>query len=319
MNQTVPAPGGTSDAAEGVLDPDVAAWMEANPLFVTPLDELVPEILELARGPVGAPPTIAIADVRDDAVDGVPVRIYRHDSPATGVVAYFHGGGFCVGSVGLMDNVARAIAHGSGATVVSVEYRLAPEHPYPAGLEDCDTVTRWVLDHAADLGAPGGAVAVAGESAGGNLAACVALRRRDAGGPQPAGQVLIYPVTAGTASFPSRDEFDGLVVSHRSGDAFWSAYSGGHDIADDAYAAPLRAPSVAGLPPALVVLGGCDMLRDEGRAYAQRLAAEGVAVDEVTYAGQPHGFVNFELPAAALAHERIGAFVRERCARAAGA
>ncbi|MFM8302923.1 MAG: alpha/beta hydrolase, partial [Actinomycetota bacterium] len=299
---------------EGVLDPQVAAWFAANPMFATPLEELEPELLALARGPVGAPPTRAIAHVGDDTVDGVPVRVYRHDGSATGVVVYFHGGGFCVGSVGLMDNVARELAHASGATVVSVEYRLAPEHRYPAGLDDCDAVTRWALAHAGDLGGTPGAVAVAGESAGGNLSAAVALRRRDAGGAQPCAQVLIYPGVGGTRDFPSRAAYSGYVISERAGEAYWGAYSGGRDLTDDPYAAPLAAPSLAGLPPALVVLGGCDMLRDEGRAYARRMADDGVAVDEVCIAGQPHGFVNFDLPAAALAHDRIGTWLRARFA-----
>jgi len=299
-----------TDPREGVLDPYVAEWMEANPLFVTPLEELVPEILELARGPVGAPPTRHVATVTDGVIDEVPVRVYAHDESPTGVIVYFHGGGFCIGSIGLMDNVARELAHASGAVVVSVEYRLAPEDPYPAGLDDCVAVTRWALTHAEDLGASADRVAVAGESAGGNLAAAVALRLRDEGGPQPCAQVLVYPATAGEEVFPSRVEFDGLVISQRAGDAFWSAYSGEHDITRDPYAAVLFTPSLAGLPPALVLLGGCDMLRDEGRAYAQRLVEEGVETTEVTYPGQPHGFVNFDLPAATLAHERIGGWLR---------
>lgn len=310
MIEIVPAPGGAPGDPEGVLDPEVAAWFAANPMFASPLEELDPEILGLARSPVGAPPTRSVADVRDDVVEGIPVRIYRHDGPATGVVVYFHGGGFCIGSVGLMDNVARELAHATGATVVSVEYRLAPEHPYPAGLDDCDTVTRWALAHAEDLGGPPAMVAVAGESAGGNLSAAVALRCRDSGGPQPVAQVLIYPGLGGTRDFPSRAAYSGYVISERAGEAYWSAYSGGREIGDDPYAAPLSAPSLAGLPPALVILGGCDMLRDEGRAYARRLAEEGVDVDEVCIAGQPHGFVNFDLPAAALAHDRIGAWLR---------
>jgi acetyl esterase len=210
-----------------------------------------------------------------------------------------------------MDDVAREIAHASGAVVVSVEYRLAPEHPYPAGLDDCDAVTQWALTEASALGARPGAVVVAGESAGGNLAAAVALRRRTAGGAQPVGQVLVYPAVAGEREFPSRAEFDGLVISRLAGDGFWAAYSGVRDLGDDPYAVPLVASDLAGLPPALVVLGGCDMLRDEGRAYAERLRDAGVAVDEVCFAGQPHGFVNFGLPAAAAAHERIGRWVRE--------
>jgi acetyl esterase len=161
------------------------------------------------------------------------------------------------------------------------------------------------------FGLPTSAVVVAGESAGGNLAAAVSLRLRDSGDAQPAGQVLIYPAVAGALTHPSTLEFDGLVISRKAGESYWAAYSGERDLDADPYAAPLMARSLQGLPPALVVLGGCDVLRDEGRAYADRLREEGVDVEEVCYAGQPHGFVNFDFPAAALAHERIGAWIRE--------
>ncbi|MBM3660008.1 MAG: alpha/beta hydrolase [Actinobacteria bacterium] len=311
-------PSVTPDTDEGALDPEVAEWMAANPMFVTPLETLTPEVLALAR--MTAPPTLAagLADVSDDEIAGVPVRMYRQEAPPTGVVVYFHGGGYCLGSVGLMDNVAKAIARHSGAHVVSVEYRLAPEHPFPAGLDDCDAVTTWVLAHADAFDATATRVAVAGESAGGNLSATVSLRRRDAGGPVPCTQVLIYPGTAGTEHFPSRDEFDGVVLNRAAAEAFRAAYSAGRDIWSDGYAAPLHATSLAGLPPALVILAGSDLLRDEGRAYARRLAEEGTDVEEVCFAGQPHGFVNFDLPAAAMAHETIGAWLRLRFGATAG-
>src|SRR5579859_1429432 len=118
---------------EGVLDPRVTEWFEANPISATPFDDLSPEMLALARSPVGAPPTRAIHRVTDDVVEGIPVRIYEHDGPPEGLIVYLHGGGFCIGSIGLMDNVARELAHSAHAAVVSVEYRLAPEHPFPAG------------------------------------------------------------------------------------------------------------------------------------------------------------------------------------------
>jgi len=295
---------------EGVIDPWVSAWMEANPERATPFDDWTPELLELARSPIGAPPTRRLAEVSDQVVEGVPVRIYRGEGPPTGVIAYFHGGGFVIGSIGLMDGVARELAHASGAIVVSVEYRLAPEHPYPAGLDDCEAVTRWTFEHAEQLGASRRRVLVAGESAGGNLAAAVALKLRDAGSETLAGQVLVYPAVAGSAVYPSADEFDGLVISRRGGERFWAAYSGGRDLDGDPYAAPLNAPTLEGLPPALVVLGGCDLLRDEGRAYADRLRKDGVDVVEVCYPGQPHGFVNFGFPAAETAFERIGEWTR---------
>jgi acetyl esterase len=296
---------------EGVLDPWVEEWFKANPMYANPLDELTPELLALARMPMEAPVMREIARVRDETIDGVPVRFYEHDTTPTGVVVYFHGGGFCLGSVGLMDNVAREIAHATGATVISVEYRLAPEHPFPAGFDDCTAVTRWAVAHATELGAASDRVVVAGESAGGNLAAAVSLRLRDEGDPPLAGQVLIYPtVDTDADAHPSRAQFDGLVISLKAGKAFDDAYSGGRDVANDPYRAPLRAASLAGLPPAIVVLGGCDMLRDEGRAYTRRLRDAGVTVEEVCYAGQPHGFVNFSFPAAAEAHERIGEWTR---------
>jgi acetyl esterase len=295
---------------EGIIDPLVTEWLTANPERSQPFEELDPELLELARGDftIGTPRTIA--EVSDEVADGVPVRIYRNDEAPTGLVVYFHGGGWVIGSLGIMDNIARALTLGSGAVVVSVGYRLAPEHPYPAGLDDCETVTRWAHANAARFGVSPHSIVVAGESAGGNLAAAVSLRLRDASEVPVSGQVLIYPGVGGSRMFPSRQEFDGLILTLSGMKVFWGAYTGGRDLDDDPYAAPLSAPSLAGLPPALVVLGGCDLLRDEGRAYATRLREEGVDVDEVCYAGQPHGFVNFELPAAEPAFDHIGSWIR---------
>src|SRR5262249_36254476 len=158
----------------------------------------------------------------------------------------------------------------------------------------CERVTRWALANADRFDASPRSVAVCGESAGGNLAAAVALRLRDAGDASLAGQVLIYPQVSGTETYPSAVEFDGLVISRAVGAKYWAAYSGGRDLDQDPFAVPLRAGNLRGLPPALVVLGGCDMLRDEGRAYAARLRDEEVDIEEVCYAGQPHGFVNFD-------------------------
>jgi acetyl esterase len=300
---------------ESVLDPWAAEWIAANPYISAPLEELAPEALEMARGPVGAPPTHEMASVTDEVVEGVPIRIYQGDAPPTGLVVYFHGGGFVIGSIGLMDNVARELAYGSGAVVVSVEYRLAPEHPYPAALDDCETVTRWATANAGRFGLSPASVAIAGESAGGNLAACLALRLREAGDVTLAGQVLIYPAVAGSlGSFASREAFDGLVLNRPTTTLYWQAYCGGQDLDGDPFAAPLWADSLKGLPPAIVVLGGCDVLRDEGRAYANRLRDEGVETEELTSPGQPHGFMNLDFPAAAPAFARIGDWLRSRLA-----
>jgi acetyl esterase len=303
---------------EGVLDPRVAEWFDANPMMGQPFEDFSPEMLALARGPVGAPPTRPIARVTDDVVAGVPVRCYQHDGPPAGLVVYFHGGGCCIGSIGLMDNVARGLAHDSQAMVMSVEYRLAPEHPYPAGLDDCEAVTRWALANASQFGVPPHCVAVAGESAGGNLAAAVTLRLRSNADAPLAGQVLIYPeVDTSPSAHRSREEFAGVVLSRKTMDGFWERYSDGRDLRGDPFAAPLHAESLAGLPSAIVVLGGCDPLRDEGRLYARRLRDDGVDVEELCYAGQPHGFVNFDLPAADEAFRKIGPWLTSVFARPA--
>jgi acetyl esterase len=296
---------------EGVLDPWVADWFEANPLRAQVFDDLSPEMLALARGPVGFPVTREIARVTDEVADGVAIRIYQGDDAPTGLVVYFHGGGFCIGSIGLMDNVARELAHCSGAVVVSVEYRLAPEHPFPEGLDDCETVTRWAFANAARFGVGPNQIAVAGESAGGNLSAALAQRLRGDADVALAAQVLMYPgLDNNDAPHKSRTEFDGIVLTAKARRAYWDAYTGGRDIGRDPFVAPLQEPDLTGLPPALLILGGCDLLRDEGRLYAERLRAAGVAVDEECYAGQPHGFINFMFPAATDAFERIGDWLR---------
>jgi acetyl esterase len=297
---------------EGTLDPWVENWLQANPMEM----DLSDEFLAAARGSFEIPVACAIAEVRDDVVAGVGVRIYEHATAASGLIVYLHGGGWCLGSVSLMDNVARELAHATGAAVISVDYRLAPEHPFPAGLDDCEAVTRWALANVSAFGVAPTAVLVAGESAGGNLAAAVALRLRDAKDvPGLSGQILVYPVLdAHGSAHPSRELFYGLVVSDKESDWFWTSYTGGRPLAEIPLAAPLRAERLSGLPPALLVLGGCDFLRDEGRAYAERLRQEGVHAVDICFPGQPHGFVNFDFPAAASAWDAVGRWARDRLA-----
>ncbi|MCZ0997462.1 alpha/beta hydrolase [Streptomyces mirabilis] len=256
--------------SEGVLDPWVANWLKHNSRHIPMKD-----IYLMARPTESPfPVTRELAHVDDDVVSGIPVRIYRGESRPTGLVVYFHGGAWCVGSIALMDNVARELAHATGAVVVSVEYRLAPEHPFPAGLDDCETVTRWALTNAARFDVSPSNVLIAGDSAGGNLAAALTLRLRRAADVRLAGQVLIYPaVAAPTAVFPSHKEFSGLNMPAEDSEWIWNAYSGGRDLADDPCFAPLQAESLADLPPAFIVLGGCDFLRGGACAYAARLRA----------------------------------------------
>ena len=295
---------------EGVLDPWVAEWLE------TQFGRVMVDLASVAReGKIPRFPAAPTRDITyaDSVVDNVPVRIYQGQQPATGLVVYFHGGGFCTGSIAAMDGFARELTHHSGAIVISVEYRLSPQHPYPAALDDCETVTRWAFTQTQGFGIPADGVAVAGESAGGNLAAAVTLRFREGGGPSLAGQVLVYPSVDGPGrGRPSEVEFGNLIVDRATGRYFWDSYCGGRDLTTDPFAVPLRASSLAGLPPAFVVLGGCDFLRDAGRAYVERLLADGVEVTEACFAGQPHGFMNFNFPAAADAFAEIGAWLRVR-------
>jgi acetyl esterase/lipase len=219
---------------EGVLDPWVAEWLETNPSY------RMQDILEAARTSESPwPVTREMARVTDEVVDGVPIRIYEPEGEPTGLMVYFHGGGMCVGSIALMDNVAREIAHASGAVVVSVEYRLAPENPFPAGLDDCEAVTRWALGQTERFGLSPAKVIISGESAGGTFTAAVSLRLRDDADVALAGQVLIYPaVDNGSSTLASRTEFAGLTMTADEMDWCWNAYTGGRDL--DQTPSPLR-------------------------------------------------------------------------------
>jgi len=224
----------------------------------------------------------------------IGVRVYR---PATGegpwpVVVFFHGGGWVVCTLETHDPFCRALSAEAGVMVVSVDYRLAPEHKFPAGVEDCLAATEWVLAHTGELGADGSRVFVAGDSAGGTIAAVVALLLRDKGVTGVAGQILLYPVTAHydppTASYLEMAEGYGLT---RKGMMwFWDHYLKDRSEAADFRAAPLRAASLRGLPRAFVVTAEYDVLRDEGQAYAKRLEGAGVEVTQVFAEGMNHGF-----------------------------
>jgi acetyl esterase len=236
--------------------------------------------------------------VRDVLVPGragpVPVRVYspvpEADSP--GVVVYYHGGGWVIGSVDDWDACVRALAAASGCTTVSVDYRLAPEHRFPAATDDCYDAYLWACS-ASGLGGAGKTVVVAGDSAGGNLAAVTCLRALHDGAVLPALQVLIYPVVDCDLDRTSYREHDGtdFILNRADMAWFWDQYAPGDAARHNPYASPLRAPSLAGLPPAWVLTAEHDPLRDEGYAYAERLSAAGVAVEHRHYGAQIHGFV----------------------------
>jgi acetyl esterase len=252
--------------------------------------------------------------VGDLDADGVPVRVYRpSDADGLPVIVFLHGGGWAIGSVEIYDPIARALANAAQATVVSVEYRLAPEHPFPAPLDDCWTALQWAAKHASLFEADGSRLAIVGDSAGGNLAATCALVARDEGAPDLALQVLVYPVTNFDFSTPSYAQNGvGRLLEEQRMRWFWDCYTRGVADTDDWRLSPLRVPDAAGVAPALVLTAEHDPLRDEGEAYAKRLADVGVPVEQTRYAGMIHPF--WALPSlfddARPAMDQVGAALR---------
>ena len=240
-------------------------------------------------------PVAAVADRRVPGPAGeLPVRVYTPEGePPFPIVVFFHGGGWVVGTLDTYDPLCRALAAATPAVVVSVDYRLAPEHRWPAAVEDAYAATEWASRNAAALGGVQHRLAVAGDSAGGNLAAVVALGARDRGGPAIAFQLLVYPVLDAAGDTASWREYaDGYHLTADGMRWYWDHYLGGADgAAPDA--SPLRAAFVGGLPPALVIGAEYDILRDEGEAYAARLAEAGVDASASRHAGVVHGFVRW--------------------------
>jgi acetyl esterase len=258
----------------------------------------------------------AVDAVREQVVQGpggdLRLRIYRPPGkPPFPLLAFFHGSGFVLCSLDTHDGMCRNLCAGAGCVVVSVDYRLAPEHKYPAGLDDCVFATRWIAGHARELEGDAARLAVCGDSAGGNLAAATALRFRDQGGPSLVGQLLIYPVTdyhtPGTASY--RDNAEGYGLTRDTMLWFWDHYLTDAAVANDPYASPLRAARLDNLPPALVQTAEYDPLRDEGEAYAEKLRAAGTPATTSRWNGMNHGFLFW-----AGRVDKAGDAMRECCA-----
>ncbi len=246
-----------------------------------------------------ATPSPDLAAVANGSLPGaagqIPYRLYRpttHDDAAPPLVVFFHGGGWIFGGIDSHDHVCRDLAHQAGAIVVSVDYRLAPEHKFPAAFDDSLAATRWLRDHADDIAADPKRMAVAGDSAGGNLAAAVCLAMRDAGESPPIFQYLIYPAVDLGCEHPSHTRLGtGYLLTRDGIEHCVNSYLSTPGEIDDPRASPLRADSLAGLPPALVQTAGFDPLSDEGAAYAERLRAEGGTATHTRYDGMIHGFV----------------------------
>jgi len=246
-----------------------------------------------AAGRAAAEP---VAHVEDRDIPGpaseIPVRVYRPtDDRALPVLVWFHGGGWTIGSLETHDNTCRSLANAVGCAVVSVDYRLAPEHKFPAAADDAFAATQWVAQHAAELGGDPKRIAVGGDSAGGNLAAVVSLLARDAAGPALAFELLVYPVTDHEFESPSMHEnATGYFLELESMRWFYNQYLRDQRDGADWRFSPARASDLSGLPPAFVLTAEFDPLRDQGEAYARRLEAAGVPVEARRYDGVFHGF-----------------------------
>jgi acetyl esterase len=264
-----------------------------------------------------APPLPRIEDIRIPGPAGdIPARVY---APSVGAplpaVMYFHGGGWVQGDLETHHGLCARLAQRAGVLVVAVDYRLAPEHKFPAAVEDCMAAYRWIRSHGREIGADSHRVAVAGDSAGGNLSAVVSQLAASSGIPVPTCQVLIYPAVDFSFETASHREMEnGHVIPRDRVVWYMEQYLEGGTDQSDLRASPLRAPSVAGQPPAMIVTAGFDPLRDEGHAYAEKLRGAGVDVVYREYPGQIHAFVSLTkaIPQGMACTLEIAEYLRKR-------
>ena len=304
------------------LDPAIEALLTAFAAMPAP-DPAVASVAEMRVAndrPIDAGPPIAMARVEDLAIDlpgrnlAARLHVPENADERPPLTLFFHGGGWVVGTLDTHDATARALARASGSAMLSVAYRLAPEHPYPVPVEDCFAALCWAADQGKALGVDCDRLAVAGDSAGANLAAACAILARGRGGPVLRHQALIYPVTDRdytTASYRENGGAGGF-LSTAMMDWFWNHYVGDRTAPEAPLAFLLHAPDLRGLPPASVIAAEFDPLRDEGLAYARRLAEAGVSVTADVADGMIHGFFSLfaAVPAANLWIERAGARLR---------
>jgi acetyl esterase len=291
--------GGPTVVDGQVLDPQLALVRAAEARLYRESDDVTPDERRAAmrlssRAAAGRP--ITVGSVRDLTVDGATgplrARLYapRVGGDARPLVVFFHGGGWVVGDLDTHDQPCRLLCRYADVNVLSVDYRLAPENPYPAAVDDAVASFAWAAAHAAELGADPSRVAVAGDSAGGNLAAVVSQVTRDAGTTMPVAQLLLYPGTDASRPYPSKTLFaNGFFLTKKVMDWYWDTYSAGGSRTDPRLS-PLKAASLEGLPPAVVATAAFDPLRDEGEAYAEALQDAGVPVVRRRAAGLVHGF-----------------------------
>jgi acetyl esterase len=295
-----------------MLDSDIAAAL-GEP---APLPALTPEIVPLIRAGMAAAgqalPGVELASVRDLEAGGVPVRLYlpAAEKPLP-LLVFLHGGGWMLGDLDTHDAMCRHLAARAGCAVLGVGYRLAPEHPFPAGLDDAFAAFAWARGEAEALGCDPARIALGGESAGANLTAAVTLKLRDAGHAQPRFQLLIHPVTDMALTLPSIDAVPVPGMSRDYLEACRGLYLGDTDIADP-LVSPLRAREHSGLAQAIVLTASEDPLRDDGEYYARALVAAGVEALAARLPGLPHGFLFLPIgiPAVAASYDLIARLVR---------
>lgn len=288
-----------------MVDPQVLEFLESAAALKAPrVETLSPrearKLMDASTLLLGEPPAVERVESFDVPGPGgaIPVRLVvpRGVGEAAAlpvpVLVFFHGGGWVTGSIKTHDVLCREIASRSGWAVASVDYRLAPEHPFPAAIDDAQAATLWIAEHAKDFGLDPSRIAVGGDSAGGNLAAVVALRLRGKTPHPLAYQLLIYPITDCDLNSPSYlENAEGYMLTRSAMAWYWDQYV--PDLAKrvDPDVSPLRAPDLSGLPPALVITAGFDPLRDEAVVYAGKLKEAGVAVEHLAYPGMIHGFL----------------------------
>lgn len=282
-------------------DPQVTQFLQLyESMDVPELHEISPpEAREVQEQLSQAEPDIELPTIDDRSIDSpdgeVPVRLYdpRKDDDETPLIVFFHGGGFVVGSLDTHDGPARKLAAETGYPVLSVDYRLAPEHPFPAGLRDCYAALEWASEAGDELHIDSDQIVLAGDSAGANLAASVALLSRNRDGPAIAAQVLVYPVTGNATETEAYEEnSEGYFLTTETMEWFHDRYVEDEIDEGNIYASPRLAADLSGLPPATVITAGFDPLRDDGTAYAQRLADAGNEVAHHNFDGMIHGFFN---------------------------
>lgn len=294
-----------------MLDGDIAALMGAP----TEMPPLTAELIPMLRAGMAAAAQglsgVDLASVRDLDADGVPVRLYRPEAGPLPLLVFLHGGGWMLGDLDTHDAMHRHLAARAGCAILGVGYRLAPEHPFPAGLDDATTAFAWARREAGALGCDPRRIALGGESAGANLAAAIGLRLRASGDGQPCFQLLVHPATDLALTLPSLDEIAVPGLTRDYLEACRAMYAGNKDFADPLIS-PLRAARHDGLAPAIVLTASEDPLRDDGETYAAALARAGVETLVCRLPGLPHGFMFLpaEVPAISHAFDTIARLVR---------